>query len=125
MIGPSEQLQAALATGAPEVVVSGCAGTGKTTLVETLHRPHTLCAPTNKAARRLQQVTGRVTTTVHSLIYGAPREKWVTPEGTVCRGWEDDEGVKHPAPGCPGCRCRQEIRFEPPAGLEDTSLVVV
>lgn len=122
---PGDDLEAALATGALEVVLSGCAGTGKTTLVKGLRREHVLCAPTNKAARRLEQVTGRPTTTVHSLIYGAPTEHWLKPDGSTCRGWEDDDGVKHPPPGCPGCRCTREIRFDPPAGLEDTRLVVV
>lgn len=56
-------------------VVTGGPGTGKTTLtravVEIAHRAGfnvALCAPTGRAARRLQQATGRDASTVHRLL---------------------------------------------------------
>lgn len=53
------------------VIISGGAGTGKTTVIRTiiaeLAEPNTvLCAPTGKAAKRITESTGRKAHTVHS-----------------------------------------------------------
>lgn len=112
----------------PEIVLSGCAGTGKTTLIrQLLDRPGiALCAPTAKAAQRLKEVCHRPAMTVHSLIYGAPKEQWVKANGDVCKGFTDDLGVKHPPPGCPGCACSSRLVFSSEdKPLEDVELVVV
>jgi hypothetical protein len=88
---PLDALNAALDTQ-DEVVLSGCAGTGKTTLVrQLLDRENVaLCAPTAKAAQRLKEVCKRPAMTVHSLIYGAPTEQWVKADGEVCKGWAEE-----------------------------------
>ena len=122
---PATSLADALASEQPEVVLAGVAGAGKTTLVRRLEGALLQCAPTNKAARRLQSVTGRPTTTIHALIYGAGVEQWVKPDGEVCRGWEDDDGVRHDAPGCPGCECSSRLAFGPPKELDEARLLVV
>ena len=62
-------------------VVTGGPGTGKTTLVRRSpdsrgrveHRPRT-CAPTGRAARRLEEATGHAATTIHRLLEWIPRE---------------------------------------------------
>lgn len=64
-----------------EATLAGAAGTGKSTLVKQLlskWKSVTLIAPTGRAARRLTEVTGRVASTVHSAIYGAPEVDRVT-----------------------------------------------
>lgn len=127
---PLDRLRSALEVQA-EVVLSGCAGTGKTWHVQhLLDKPGmVLCAPTAKAAGRLKEVTGRKAFTVHSLIYGKPTEQWVRPDGEVCKGWTDDDGVRHPSPGCPGCACTARLVFSLPQRdddeEEDVSLIVV
>jgi exodeoxyribonuclease V alpha subunit len=62
-------------------VVTGGPGTGKTTLVETIARLATradrslaLCAPTGRAARRLEDATGHAATTIHRLLEWLPQE---------------------------------------------------
>lgn len=67
----------AVQAGERELVLSGPAGSGKTSLVrfiieklEEQGRRVVLMAPTGKAAARLTEVTGRQTNTVHSLLYG-------------------------------------------------------
>jgi len=63
------------------VVLTGPAGTGKTTLERTilqeLDGTHTtvLGAPTGKAAQRMSEVTGRDASTMHKLLYGRPEEE--------------------------------------------------
>lgn len=60
------------------VILSGTAGTGKTTLtkrvVQNWRGSVQLLAPTGKAARRISDVVGRPAGTIHSAIYGAPIE---------------------------------------------------
>lgn len=73
------------------LVLTGYAGTGKTTVMKVLKSnlekagvEVKLVAPTNKAAVRLSQATGAKTGTVHSLLYGAGKQKGVCPQcGTV------------------------------------------
>ncbi len=62
-------------------VVTGGPGTGKTTLVKTIaelaaraERSLALCAPTGRAARRLEDATGHPATTIHRLLEWLPQE---------------------------------------------------
>jgi exodeoxyribonuclease V alpha subunit len=62
-------------------VVTGGPGTGKTTLVSTIARlaeradlALALCAPTGRAARRLEEATGHPATTIHRLLEWIPQE---------------------------------------------------
>ena len=62
-------------------VVTGGPGTGKTTLVSTIARlagradlALALCAPTGRAARRLEEATGEPATTIHRLLEWIPHE---------------------------------------------------
>jgi len=72
----SQQLEAVLnATIYQLSLISGGAGTGKTFTVDAIRRywlqnGHTvmLCAPTGKAARRLEEVTGHEASTIHRLL---------------------------------------------------------
>ena len=94
---PSPDQQAALdklatlllnrrAGGRTVLVLTGYAGTGKTTVMKLLVKrleeagqKVVLLAPTGKAASRLKQTTGRSTGTVHSFIYGKPEQIGVCP----------------------------------------------
>lgn len=56
-------------------VITGAAGTGKTTTLKALIKclednnlSYLLCAPTGRAAKRLNEVTGREATTIHRMI---------------------------------------------------------
>jgi exodeoxyribonuclease V alpha subunit len=62
-------------------VVTGGPGTGKTTLVSTIARladradlALALCAPTGRAARRLEEATDHPATTIHRLLEWIPHE---------------------------------------------------
>ncbi|HYI98738.1 MAG TPA: AAA family ATPase [Thermoleophilaceae bacterium] len=62
-------------------VVTGGPGTGKTTLVRTVAElagraeiSLALCAPTGRAARRLEEATGHPATTIHRLLEWLPHE---------------------------------------------------
>lgn len=66
----------AITNGQTRMVLTGPAGSGKTTLMRTLisdlevlGRPVTLLAPTGKAATRLAELTGRETSTIHRPLY--------------------------------------------------------
>jgi len=57
------------------VAITGAAGTGKTTLLKTGYKEYTdsgysvkLAAPTGKAAKRIEEVTGFPASTVHRLL---------------------------------------------------------
>lgn len=68
-----------------EVVLSGAAGTGKTTMTERVidswgSDAVTLLAPTGKAARRMTEATGHPAGTMHASLYGAPEEDKETGE---------------------------------------------
>ncbi len=65
-------------------VITGGPGTGKTTLVATIARfaeradlTLALCAPTGRAARRLEEATGHPATTIHRLL------EWIPEEGPL------------------------------------------
>lgn len=88
----------ALQSGARELVLSGPAGSGKTTLMRTLladldgaGRQVVLLAPTGKAAARLRDLTGRDTSTIHRPLYKRVIER---PDGGV-----EFEGAKAVAGG--------------------------
>ena len=65
------------ANGQPQQVLAGAAGTGKTTCMRTVAdlwpgSEVILAAPTNKAALRLRDLSGRNACTIHSLAYQRP-----------------------------------------------------
>jgi exodeoxyribonuclease V alpha subunit len=85
--GPSAELseEQRAAVGAafarPLSVVTGGPGTGKTTLVKAIVEQAgaakaqvALCAPTGRAARRLEDATGHSATTIHRLVEWQPGE---------------------------------------------------
>jgi exodeoxyribonuclease-5 len=124
--GPLDALLAALRPDKAEAVLSGHAGTGKTTLVKALLEEWggnpLLLAPTAKAALRLRQVTGHGAGTIHATLYGAPVERWVGPDG-VCRGREQPDGTVTPPP-CGDCACEQRLEWAPQAELEGRLVIV-
>lgn len=68
------------------MVLTGAAGTGKTTIMKELARRVTdlgftvmYAAPTGKAASRLRESTGEETSTLHSFLYGTPKEMGICP----------------------------------------------
>lgn len=80
--------------GGGEAVLSGSAGTGKTTLTRRVIQDWgsenvTLLAPTGKATRRLTEVTGVKANTVHSTLYGGPVENPDTGE----LEWNDPQPI--------------------------------
>lgn len=83
----------ALTDGAKELVLSGPAGSGKTTLarvlLDTLEEAGyrlTLVAPTGKAASRLSALTGREATTIHSPLYKTIKEAPDKPKSDKMTG---------------------------------------
>ena len=121
----------ALRNGERELVLTGAAGSGKTTLVRSIvasvrHHNVVYAAPTGKAAARLTQVTGFPCVTVHSLIYTRPVDEGQCPSET-CGFWSTDlaisnlEMVRHGLKWrtCPACSgivqptdvIKKELRF--------------
>lgn len=77
----------------PVALLTGGPGTGKTRTVEEVVRAAegaeanvALCAPTGRAAKRLEEVVGRAATTVHRLLEARP----LSGGGFVFRYGEDD-----------------------------------
>lgn len=75
--GLNEQQQNAVETALNNRIslISGVAGSGKSYVISVLHELHqrqrrrvTLCAPTGKAARRLEELTGTEACTIHRLL---------------------------------------------------------
>ena len=75
--GLNEQQQNAVETALSHRIslISGVAGSGKSYVISVLHKLHqrqrrrvTLCAPTGKAARRLEELTGTEASTIHRLL---------------------------------------------------------
>ncbi len=63
----------------PLTIITGAAGTGKTTiccglikLLDILGSTYSVCAPTGKAANKLEAVTGKKASTIHRLLKYAP-----------------------------------------------------
>ncbi len=76
MLDPSQRL--AIMTGGP--------GTGKTTVLrsvlnrlDALGKSYVLCAPTGKAAKRMQETTGRPASTIHALLKLRGSRNWFAP----------------------------------------------
>lgn len=82
-------------------MIYGGPGTGKTTILndilrnfELLH-PHSkisLCAPTGRAARRMQEITGRDALTIHKLLKIRPGEAYMRQEMLTADCVVVDEG---------------------------------
>lgn len=96
----------------PRLVLTGYAGTGKTTVMRVLVRAARilgfsvwLAAPTGKASSRLRDATGNATSTVHSLIYGRPEEIGICPHCEKPTITEDyrRKNLKAKHWVCPGC----------------------
>lgn len=75
--GLNEQQQNAVETSLNYRIslISGVAGSGKSYVISVLHKLHqrqrrrvTLCAPTGKAAKRLEELTGTEACTIHRLL---------------------------------------------------------
>lgn len=74
-LNEDQQLAVKRALSSHVLVITGGAGTGKTTICQRIIRAYeedgrgvALCAPTGKAAKRLQEVTGRECSTLHRLM---------------------------------------------------------
>ena len=80
-----------LAIQSPITVITGAAGTGKTTLctgllmlLDELGKTYEICAPTGKAANKLKTTTGRAASTIHRLLGYAPSSGFrVNPENPL------------------------------------------
>lgn len=77
------------AAGACEAVLTGAAGSGKTTVLLALLRALSplcevvLLAPTWRAANRMGEVTGKPATSLHKAVYGSPVEERLC----TCGAW--------------------------------------
>jgi exodeoxyribonuclease-5 len=109
-----EAIHAAFRAGERVAVLTGPAGSGKTTLIRTLIGDFMAdgvgvsgAAPTGKAASRLREVTGLDATTVHKLLYR--------------RVWEDRKGRPHFEEADEPCR-HGEVLVVDEASMVDTRL---
>lgn len=86
----------------PVSVVTGAAGTGKTTIIKALVRAiekthgsgtsFQLLAPTGKATERVRELTGKSASTLHSFL---AQRGWLNDNGTYRqKGQKREEGVK-------------------------------
>jgi exodeoxyribonuclease-5 len=77
-----------------EAILVGAAGTGKTTVMQTLVEPHSgnvlFFAPTGKAAVRLAEVVGEAKT-IHSAFFGAVKEESSDDDDTDTEGMTEEE----------------------------------
>jgi exodeoxyribonuclease V alpha subunit len=78
-LSPEQRAAVEAAFARPLSVVTGGPGTGKTTLVRAIveqagaaRAEVALCAPTGRAARRLEEATGHAATTIHRLVEWQP-----------------------------------------------------
>lgn len=78
-LSPEQRAAVEAAFARPLSVVTGGPGTGKTTLVHAIveqagaaQAEVALCAPTGRAARRLEEATGHAATTIHRLVEWQP-----------------------------------------------------
>ena len=79
-LAPSQQAAVRLALAAKVLLLTGGPGVGKTTIVNAILRillakqvRLLLCAPTGRAAKRLQEATGQEAKTIHRLLETDPR----------------------------------------------------
>ncbi|MFP5310104.1 MAG: AAA family ATPase [Actinomycetes bacterium] len=93
--GQSEAVRRAFAT--PVSVLTGGPGTGKTRTVREVVRAAedagmnvALCAPTGRAAKRIEELVGRPATTVHKLLEARP-----LPGGGFTFRYGEDERLPH------------------------------
>lgn len=95
----SPEQRAALTTllGSPVGVLTGGPGTGKTRTIATLVRRCTaaglqvaLCAPTGRAAKRIEELVGAGASTVHRLLEARPSE-----DGGFVYGYDDARRLPH------------------------------
>lgn len=113
------EAKASEADTAPTMVLTGPAGSGKTTIMlELLHRLRSrnvaLLAPTGTAAKRLRATTRMAAQTVHSFVYARPTEKAKCPG---CGGWSAElaetpvqaRRKSHDTLTCPSCAASYPI----------------
>lgn len=81
MLAPAQRDAVMTALSGGVTVITGGPGTGKTTTVRAIltgldqaYSKVLLCSPTGKAAKRLEETTGREATTIHRLLEFAPAE---------------------------------------------------
>jgi exodeoxyribonuclease V alpha subunit len=93
-LAPEQRSAVGLALGGGITVVTGGPGTGKTTLVKVLLRAAIerglrvlLASPTGRAAKRLEEATGRPASTIHRLLQFKPG------------GGGFERGLQHPLEG--------------------------
>lgn len=67
----------------PITIISGFAGSGKSFTVSTIYQLYTkerlsitMCAPTGKAAKRMEELSGETAYTIHRLLDYHPKEGW-------------------------------------------------
>lgn len=82
-LDPSQQRAVDLACSARFGLITGGPGRGKTTCLryaldqlDADSMPYLLCAPTGKAAKRMQEATGRQAKTIHRLLEFHPKHGW-------------------------------------------------
>jgi exodeoxyribonuclease V alpha subunit len=80
VLAPSQRSAVALALASKVLVITGGPGVGKTTIVNAILRILAadrarllLCAPTGRAAKRMNEATGFEATTIHRLLQVDPR----------------------------------------------------
>lgn len=98
--GQAEAVRLALQT--PVAVLTGGPGTGKTRTVQEVVAAAeqaglnlALCAPTGRAAKRLEELVGRPAGTIHRLLEARPR-----PDGTFLFGYGNADPLPHDVVVC-------------------------
>ena len=86
-LAPSQKAAVRLALASKVLVITGGPGVGKTTIVNAILRilaaktvKLLLCAPTGRAAKRLNETTGQEAKTIHRLLEVDPKERRLQAE---------------------------------------------